>query len=111
MNSKVIDFSNAKLNKDIGCELLSFQDIKDLTILWDNDIPLVESAVYNIKCKIEDKEHDYIPIGIVLKKMGSKYIIIEGKHAIQAIKEVEKPCRNWNEKTILVRFYIEGEIL
>lgn len=108
---KVIDFSNAKLNKDTGCKLYSFQEIKDLDIIWDNDIPLVEGTIYDIKCKIEDTEYDYIPSGIVLKKLGNKYVIIEGKHAIQAIKEVEKPCKNWNEKVILVRFYTGGDIL
>jgi len=102
MENNIIDFSTIKLKKDIGIEFFSFQEIRDFNIAFSKDDMLVDVAVLDLRISIENNE--YIPSILVLKKKKKKINVLEGKHIIQAINEVEKYPDNWNTKFIPVMF-------
>ena len=109
MSKEVTNIFEYHLEKASGIKLYSYQEIKDMNIIFSPEDQLNGMVIYELVSKIENNEPLYSIL--TLKKQGKKIIVIEGKHVIQAINEVEKQCDDWYKKVIPVKFYQYGEIL
>jgi len=109
MSNEITNIFEYQIEKAYGIRLCSYQEIKDMNIVFNFEDQLNDMAVYELVDKIENNEP--LLSMLTIKKQGKRIIVIEGKHVVQAINEVEKQCDDWYKKVIPVKFYQSGEIL